>query len=80
MPSKPSDSIRTVSPMSKDRLPALLVLRPKVSEARLAGRGKGTLAPGALRAEELIAEDVDATDGGRPMAKRRPAGRGEEDE
>lgn len=55
--------------MSKDRLPALLVLRPKVSEARLAGRGKGTLAPGALRAEELIAEDVDATDGGRPSVR-----------
>lgn len=72
IPSKPNDSRRTLSPISKD-LPVRLTLRPKTSEVRLDGRGIGDLEFGALReAIELRAEDDEAEEDGLPVTDRRP--------
>lgn len=71
VPSKPRDSIRTLSPMSND-LPARLELRVNTSEARLEGRGAADLGPVALRAAELKAEDEEAAEFGRPATEERP--------
>ena len=49
-----------------------LELRAKTSEARLDGRGPMPFEPLALRAAELIAEEDDAAEFGRPPMDVRP--------
>ena len=67
MPSKPRDSIRTLSPTSKPR-PARLALRANTSDVRLGGRGAVSFAEGVRPA--LTAEEEDADEEGRMLAFR----------
>lgn len=74
VPSYPRDSILTLSPTSNAR-PALLELLPNTSECRLGGRtavGVFGRSAGVFGREALIADDVDATEDGRPATDRRP--------
>lgn len=71
VPSKPRDSIRTLSP-TVNVLPARLELLANTSEARLAGRGAAGLEPVLLRAAELTAEDEEAAEFGRPATEALP--------
>lgn len=71
MPSKPRDSMRTLSPMSKVR-PARLELLVNVSLVRLAGLSGGGLEAVVLCAVELIADEEEATEDARPATELRP--------
>lgn len=66
MPSKPRDSILTLSPTSNDLLPVRLMLRAKISDCLLVDRGVKFLVPdaGVRGGIGLTAEEVEATDGG----------------
>lgn len=66
VPSNPRDSILTLSPTSNDLLPDRLVLRAKISDCLLTGRGAKFRLPdaGVRGGIGLTAEEVEATDGG----------------
>lgn len=69
-PSKPRDSIRTLSPISKD----LLTLLANTSECRLGGRlgglaDVGVFARSVVLVEAPIAEDAEAAEFGRPTER-----------
>jgi hypothetical protein len=67
VPSYPSDSILTLSPISKVRIG----LFPKTSEWRLEGRAEiGVLARSLGKLE--LADEVETTEDGRPATERRP--------
>jgi hypothetical protein len=65
VPSYPSDSILTLSPISKVRF----VIFPKTSECRLGGRAEvGVFARSLVEVVEL----VEMAEDGRPVTERRP--------
>jgi len=70
MPSKPRDSILTLSPTSKD----LDLI--DTSDCRLGGRLVGRVNVGVLARSGTFADEVDAADDGLPATERRPFDRG----
>lgn len=70
-PSKPSDSIRTLSPTSNGR-PALLALLAKRSDDLLGGRTAEAFAEGVRPAEDADAEDADEDGRTPPTLAARP--------